>query len=141
MCHSPSDSGYLKVPYEANRLRLEKSRSAWAGQSRPRTHERGTASQRPEHWQLRSENKRTAKGPEYSKVCIHTLDEPSRHLADSIVHEVVHGQVARVVIAELHTAANLCQDSRNLGQVLPRLDIDSRRNDVEGFRSARGNRS
>jgi hypothetical protein len=48
-----------------------------------------------------------------------TLDEPSRHLADGVVHEVVHGQETRVVVAELHTTAHLRQYSGNLGQVLP----------------------
>lgn len=70
-----------------------------------------------------------------------TFDEPSRHLTDSIVHEIIHGQEARVVVTELHTATHLCQHSGNLGQVPPGLDIDGRRNDIECLRGARGNGS
>lgn len=70
-----------------------------------------------------------------------TLGEPSRHLAYSIAHEVIHRKEARVVVSELHATAYLCQHSGNLGQVLPRLDIDSGRNDVKGFWGARGNGS
>ena len=70
-----------------------------------------------------------------------TLGEPGRHLAYSIAHEVVHRQEARVVVPELHATTHLRQHSRNLGQVLPRFDIDSGRNDVKGFRGARGSGS
>lgn len=68
-----------------------------------------------------------------------TLSEPGRHLAYGIAHEVVHRQETRVVVPELHATAHLRQHSGNLGQVLPRLDIDSGRNDIKGFRGARGN--
>jgi len=66
-----------------------------------------------------------------------TLDEPSRHLNDGVVHEIVHGQETRVIVTELHATANLRQDSGNLGQVLPGLDIDGRGDDVERFRGAK----
>jgi len=70
-----------------------------------------------------------------------TLNEPSRRLANSVVHEVIHRQETRVIVAELHTTAYLRQYSRNLSQVPPRFDIDGRGNDIKGFRGARENGS
>ena len=70
-----------------------------------------------------------------------TLNKPDRHLADGLFHEVVHRQETRIVIAEPHTTAHLRQYSGDLGQVLPGLDIDGRRNDVKRFWGARGDSS
>ena len=67
-----------------------------------------------------------------------TFKEPSRHLRDGLVNEIVYRHKARIFVVKLDSTSYLRENLGYLGKIFPSCRVDRVRHDVEGLGCAVG---
>jgi len=70
-------------------------------------------------------------------TCTHTFKHPRRYTRNGFGNVVVYGHITRVLIAKFGTTGDLCQDLRDLGEILARGDINRMGHDIKSLRSTK----